>query len=257
MSTATATALASAAVVALAEGARTFLRVLAQVHRLPQRSAQSNASPSRASHTTRRTMCFAAATESGAFAAIVSPSRCAASRRSAAGTTSLTRPSSARSGRVDRVAGEEQLHRDARRDQQRKRRAPRHAAPDLRLGDGEARVLGGDAQVAHHGEQEAARVRDAVHGRDRRLRAPRCCARTAGRSPAAEPAASCRPSPSGRRRRRTRCSPAPVSTSTRAAVVGVEARRRVEQARAHALVAARSMPRHGRSSTHATPRTTS
>ena len=69
----------------------------------------------------------------------------------------------------ERLAGDEQLHRDARRDEPRQRRRPRRAAADLHLGDREARVVRRDAQVAHLGEQEAACVGDAVDRGDRGL----------------------------------------------------------------------------------------
>src|SRR6266851_2562203 len=69
----------------------------------------------------------------------------------------------------DRVAGEQQLHRNARRDEPGQRRRPWRTAADLDLTDGEPGRVGGDAQVTALGEQEPTRVRHPVHGGDHRL----------------------------------------------------------------------------------------
>jgi hypothetical protein len=81
----------------------------------------------------------------------------------------VDQPDLAGAVRVDRVAGEQQLHGHPRGHQPGQRRRPRRAAADLHLGDGEPGGVGGDHEVALLGEQEAAGVGDAVHRGDRRL----------------------------------------------------------------------------------------
>ena len=109
-------------------------------------------------------------------------------------------------------------------------------ASDLRLGDGEARVLGSDTEVAHHGDQEASRIRHAVHRRDRRLRdldvAAEMGYEVCGRYPEGACSAISLRSPPAQNAR----SPAPVSTSTRAESSPLKRSRRIEEAGAHAFV---------------------
>ena len=68
-----------------------------------------------AARRTSRTVAFAARTDSGAFAAIRSPSSCAAARSSAGRHHLVDQPDLVGALGVDRLAGEQQLHGDPRR----------------------------------------------------------------------------------------------------------------------------------------------
>ena len=99
----------------------------------------------------------------------------ASSIRSAAGTTRLTRPDALGLRRVHHAAGQAHLHRLGLADeagQPLRAAGARHDA-ELDLGLAELGGVGGDDEVAHHGELAAAAEREAGDRRDRRLAAAR------------------------------------------------------------------------------------
>ena len=72
-----------------------------------------------------------------------------------------------RSPRIDRVRGDEQLERHARRDEPWQRSRPRRAAPPAGLRDAEAGAVRRDAEVAHLRQQPAAGKRVAAFDHDK------------------------------------------------------------------------------------------
>ena len=119
----------------------------------------------------RLTASLPAITDGSDILAIVSATFIASSIRLAAGTTRATRPGALGLGRVHHAAGQDHVHRLGLADRARQPLRAADAGDDaeLDLGLAELGVVGGDDDVAQHGELAAAAERKARHRRDDRL----------------------------------------------------------------------------------------